>query len=97
MLIGTALDAICATPTTPIYVPPHTDPQGFVEVMRNYANQFGVDLIIPVTDEVILPLSKTQTGFDGPCEIAIATSEHLGAGTDKLKMVRKLQLPGVHG
>ncbi|MCI0712813.1 MAG: ATP-grasp domain-containing protein [Chloroflexi bacterium] len=76
------------TTDTCIYPAAQTDPQGFVETILKCVSQYDVDLIIPVTDEVILPLASVQMQFDGLCKIAMPTPEQLDIVTDKLKTLQ---------
>lgn len=77
------------------YPAPQTDPQGFVEAILKCVRQYGVDLIIPVTDDVILPLSNARIQFDGLCKIAMPTPEQLDVVTDKLKTLQLAKLQNV--
>ncbi len=55
----------------------------------------GVDLIIPVTDAILLPLSDARAEFDGLCDIAMPTPEQLAIVTNKLKTIELAQELGV--
>jgi predicted ATP-grasp superfamily ATP-dependent carboligase len=55
-----------------------------------------VDLIIPVTDDLVVPLSEARARFNGVAKLAIAEPEALAATRDKsttLELARKLGVP----
>lgn len=68
-----------------VYPAPEENPEAFVDAVHQYIQDEKVDLIIPVTDEVILPLSQARERFAGLCHIAMAELEALDIVTNKLK------------
>lgn len=79
-----------------VYPPPATDPGKFVDVLLEAARDWNLDLIIPVTDEVILPLSAERARFDGVSELALPQTEGLVLVTNKyetLKLAQNLAIP----
>jgi predicted ATP-grasp superfamily ATP-dependent carboligase len=68
-----------------VYPPPSEDPQVFVDTIYRFVQDNQIDLIIPVIDEIILPLSKARERFAGLCQLAIASPEALDIVTDKMK------------
>lgn len=71
-------------------------PEQAVEVLHRAAVERGVDLIIPVTDDLVVPLSEARERFSGVCALAIAEPEALAATRDKsatLELARRLGVP----
>jgi len=71
-------------------------PAAAVEVLHRAAIERDVDLIIPVTDDLVVPLSEARDRFDGICKLAIAEPEALAATRDKaatLELARSLGVP----
>jgi predicted ATP-grasp superfamily ATP-dependent carboligase len=59
----------------------------------------NVDLIVPVTDAVIFPLSEARSQFQGLCQLAMPDAATLEVVTNKLKTVelaRRLGVPTPH-
>lgn len=67
------------------YPDPKQAPDACVDVLLHAARTHRVDLLIPVTDEVILPLSDARDRFEGICQIAMAAPAALDVVTDKRK------------
>ena len=74
-----------------VYPAPERAPQQAVAALKAAAQAEGVDLIIPVTDAVLLPLSEARAEFDGLCSIAMPTPEQLAVVTNKLKTIELAQ------
>jgi len=74
-----------------LYPAPETSPRECVTKLLQAARERDVDLIIPVTDAIILPLSEGRARFDGVCKLALPDSDALDVVTNKLKT---LQLAG---
>jgi predicted ATP-grasp superfamily ATP-dependent carboligase len=71
-------------------------PEQAVNVIHRAAVEGGVDLIIPVTDDLVVPLSEARERFSGVSKLAIAESEALAATRDKsvtLELARTLEVP----
>jgi predicted ATP-grasp superfamily ATP-dependent carboligase len=78
------------------YPNPSSDPDGAVDEILKAARDHRVDLIVPVTDEVILPLSRERERFAGASVLARPDRKSLTATHDKLKTIelaRKLGVP----
>ena len=76
--------------------PPRTESKGLVATLRRVAAEREVDLIIPVTDDVILPLSEARESFEGICAIALPPGETWRRFRDKeatLALARELGVP----
>jgi predicted ATP-grasp superfamily ATP-dependent carboligase len=75
---------------------PSADPAGLVERLHEVAAAGRVDLIVPVTDEVLLPLSEARERFDGLCALAVPDRSALATVTDKaatIELARGLGVP----
>ena len=75
---------------------PSEDVSGFLEAVLQFAHQNAIELIIPVTDWTVLPLSKYRDQFEGVCRLALGPHSALEIGADKFKTVslaRELQIP----
>jgi predicted ATP-grasp superfamily ATP-dependent carboligase len=79
-----------------VYPRPASDPQSFAEAILNAVSAHHIDLVIPVTDETILPLDHIRASFPPHCRIAISESDSLRLATDKLltvELANKLGIP----
>jgi predicted ATP-grasp superfamily ATP-dependent carboligase len=79
-----------------LYPAPETNPEAVVERLHRAALERDVDLIVPVTDDVIVPLSEARERFAGVCSLAIADNDALAATRDKLatlELARRLGVP----
>jgi predicted ATP-grasp superfamily ATP-dependent carboligase len=81
---------------TVVYPDPLEDPQRVVEVLHAEAVARAIDLIIPVSDEVLLPLSAQRDRFLGVCALAIPDATALDQVSDKaatVDLARRLGVP----
>lgn len=78
-----------------LYPAPQTAPREFVRALLAAARDKGVDLIIPITDEVILPLSEARAEFEGICRLALPERAVLEVVTNKLKTLELAHRLGV--
>jgi predicted ATP-grasp superfamily ATP-dependent carboligase len=78
-----------------VYPEPESEPDELVDALFSAACDWGVDLIIPVTDEVILPLSAQRERFEGICKLALPEPELLEIVTDKIKTLELACRQGV--
>jgi predicted ATP-grasp superfamily ATP-dependent carboligase len=79
-----------------VYPRPDGAPDAAVEVLRREAEARGVDLIVPVSDDILLPLAHARERFAGVCALAIPEPEALAVATDKLatlELARRLGVP----
>lgn len=67
------------------YPSPVESPDEMVAALLQVAQKRRVDLIIPLTDEVLLPLSRARERFLGVCKLALPEADALNASTDKLR------------
>jgi len=78
------------------YPPPAEAPEQAVEVLLRAARELSVDLIVPVTDEIILPLSEARAHFAGVCRLALPGTQALATALDKratLELAEGLDIP----
>jgi len=78
------------------YPSPAKDAAATVDRLHAAAIEHGIDLIIPVTDEVLLPLSEARDRFAGVCALAIPSAEALAVVGDKaatLELAARLGIP----
>jgi predicted ATP-grasp superfamily ATP-dependent carboligase len=79
-----------------IYPPPETEPSQMVNTLLQAAIHYKVDLIIPVTDAVILPLSEARAQCVGVCQLAIPDPSALEIVTNKgktIELAESLEVP----
>ena len=78
------------------YPIPSEDASGFVEAVLNFSRKNAIDLIVPVTDWTVVPLSKSRDPFNGVSCLALGPHAALEFAGDKFKTVslaRELQIP----
>jgi predicted ATP-grasp superfamily ATP-dependent carboligase len=84
-----------------VYPSPSREPARFVESVLGAASERRVDLIVPVTDAVILPLHESRDRFRGVSRLAIADDpEAFRAVMDKsrtLELAASLGIPAPRG
>jgi predicted ATP-grasp superfamily ATP-dependent carboligase len=71
-------------------------PEEVVDLLLDTARSRGVDLVVPVTDELVLPLSAARDRFAGVATLAIAAPDALAKVGDKgatLELARTLDVP----
>jgi predicted ATP-grasp superfamily ATP-dependent carboligase len=78
-----------------VYPTPAASPQQFVEAIAEAVERYQVDLIIPVTDSTILPLSEARKTLEGKCQLALPQADALEATTNKMKTVQLAERLGV--
>ncbi len=78
-----------------VYPDPQVDPPGMVAALLDAVRDHQVDLLVPVTDDVILPLSGAREQFAGACTIAMPERDQLEVVTNKLKTIELAQRLGV--
>jgi predicted ATP-grasp superfamily ATP-dependent carboligase len=79
-----------------VHPDPAADPAAVVEALHERAAASGVDLIVPVSDEVLLPLAAARERFAGLAALAIPDGEALAQAADKgatLRLARALGVP----
>ncbi|HMQ34078.1 MAG TPA: ATP-grasp domain-containing protein [Chloroflexaceae bacterium] len=78
-----------------VYPAPEAKPDAFVDSLLRAARERGVDLIIPVTDAAILPLSQARDCFAGVCQLAVPEPDALEVVTNKQKTLALAEALGV--
>lgn len=78
-----------------VYPDPKVEAHEFADAVLEAVRTRQIDLIIPVTDNTILPLSGARERFAGLCQIAMAAPDQLEIVTDKLKTIDLAQRTGV--
>ncbi len=81
---------------TLVYPSPTHDAMSFANSILEVVIKERVDLVIPTTDDAILPLALARKRFEGLCKLAIPDEEALRLVTDKhetLALARELGVP----
>lgn len=68
-----------------VYPSPARLPAEFVRCVLGAVSEYGIDLIIPVTDAAILPMSAARSRLTGTCRVAMPDPDVLSLVTDKEK------------
>jgi predicted ATP-grasp superfamily ATP-dependent carboligase len=79
-----------------LYPDPAAAPDAVIEQLLGEAARREVDLIVPVSDEVLLPLSAARDRFAGVCTLALPDAGALATVIDKgatLALGRRLGVP----
>src|SRR5215210_7316250 len=79
-----------------VYPSPATDPDGAVEALHRAVSDLGVDLVVPISDDIGLPLSRARERFEGLCALALPDPEALAQVTDKgatTELARRVGVP----
>ena len=79
-----------------LYPPARDNADALVETLWRSARKLNVDLIVPVTDETVLPLSAARDRFTPVCRLAIPEAGALAVTSNKratLALARDLGLP----
>jgi predicted ATP-grasp superfamily ATP-dependent carboligase len=77
------------------YPNPHAEPDAAAEQLIDAAGRGGVDLLVPVTDEVILPLVARRAELPAGCVLALPSLEALDAAWDKAATLEIAGLLGI--
>jgi predicted ATP-grasp superfamily ATP-dependent carboligase len=79
-----------------LYPPPTKQPEAVVEAIHDAVVRHGIDLVVPITDEVGLPLADARSNFEGQTTLALAAPEALAMAHDKgvtLELAERLGVP----
>jgi predicted ATP-grasp superfamily ATP-dependent carboligase len=79
-----------------LYPSPIERPEAVVEAIRAAVVRHRIDLVIPITDEVGLPLSDARSRFEGLTKLALAEPDALAKAHDKgvtLALAERLGVP----
>jgi predicted ATP-grasp superfamily ATP-dependent carboligase len=78
-----------------VYPDPARDADAVIELLHAEAAAGRVDLIVPVSDDVLLPLARSRSRFAGLCELAIPDDAALEQVADKAATMALAQRLGV--
>jgi predicted ATP-grasp superfamily ATP-dependent carboligase len=67
-----------------LYPSPRSDPDAFVAAIIEAVRRLGIELVIPVSDEAILPLVTARERVERECRLALPSSRALETAHDKL-------------
>jgi predicted ATP-grasp superfamily ATP-dependent carboligase len=84
------------TGNTFVYPDPKTEPERFIETLLENVRRYAVDLILPVTDNVLQPLINASASFEGVCTLGVPDKKAYEIVTDKsqtLELASKLDIP----
>ena len=70
-------------------------PDAFVDSVLEFARSQGIDLIIPVTDWTLGPLSSQRKRFAGICGVAMPSAAALTFASDKYRTIELAQSIGI--
>jgi predicted ATP-grasp superfamily ATP-dependent carboligase len=79
-----------------IYPDPAKDADGAVDAILAAAGRSRIDLVIPITDEIGLPLSAARQRFEGVATLALPEPDALAVAHDKartLELARRVGVP----
>jgi len=77
------------------YPVPSEDASGFVESVVDFARKNSIELIVPVTDWTVVPLSRSRDKFRGLCPLALGPDPALEFAADKFKTVSLAREMGI--
>lgn len=70
-------------------------PEVFVDSVLEFARSQSIDLIVPVTDWTLGPLSAQRTRFNGTCRVAMPSDPALISASDKYRTIELAQSIGI--
>lgn len=79
-----------------VYPAPRESPAAFVDAIDAAVKRHAVDLVVPVTDDTLIPLAEARKRFEGVTRLAIAPPDALACVTNKertLELARRLDVP----
>jgi predicted ATP-grasp superfamily ATP-dependent carboligase len=81
------------------YPSPGRDPVATAEALLHHVRRQRADLLVPVTDNVILPIVAQRQRFEEHCTLALAEPDALAIALDKwatMELARSLAVPTPH-
>lgn len=78
-----------------LYPNPVADPEAMIETLLAAVGHHCVDLLIAVTDEVLLPLAQARQRFDALCRLALPPDRAIAVASDKLATLRLAEALGI--
>ncbi len=79
-----------------VYPSPSADPATCLQAIERIVHRFGVQLVIPATDQMVHVLAAARERFEPGCRLAIADARGLRAVMDKwatLQLAAELRIP----
>ena len=67
----------------------------FVEAVLKFVRQNAVELVIPITDWTLQPISELRDPFNGVCRVALPPREAVDAASDKYRTIEIAQKLGI--
>jgi predicted ATP-grasp superfamily ATP-dependent carboligase len=61
--------------------------QAFVDAVLEFSGRQSIDLIVPITDWTLQPLSEHRVRFEGTCRVALPPHDAVVAASDKYRTV----------
>ncbi len=77
------------------YPSPEEDSDAFVEHLVEAVDRRSIDLILPVTDNALLPLARVRDRFEDKCVLGIASDAALRAAIDKERTMQDAEALGI--
>jgi predicted ATP-grasp superfamily ATP-dependent carboligase len=71
------------------------DPHGFCETVLDFVNRNAVDLVVPVTDWTLLPLSEYRERFKHICKVALSSAASIEEVSDKYQILQIAKSLGI--
>lgn len=78
-----------------VYPPPMSRPQEYLQTLWEAADREGVDLIVPVTEASILPLTQARGMFEGRCRLALPDQAAWEVTANKQQTIELAQSLGI--
>ncbi|MCJ7712453.1 MAG: hypothetical protein MUQ32_16650, partial [Chloroflexi bacterium] len=78
------------------YPSPFDDPSGMLDALERAVRRRRIDLLVPVTDDVIAPLVAERARFEAICRVVLPEPEALELAADKaatLDLARRMSVP----
>ena len=66
-----------------VYPDPHNEPGQFTDAILDMVQRFKIDLVVPITEDSILPLSAARNRFTAITQLAIAEIDALATALNK--------------
>ena len=71
------------------------DTRGFVETVLDFVNRNAVDLVVPVTDWTLLPVSESRKKFKDLCKVALPSAASIEEVSDKYQTLQIAKSLGI--
>ena len=72
------------------------DASEFVSAVVEFARAQSIDLIVPITDWTVQPLSEQRVRFEGICRVALPTRDSVLTAADKYQTIELARKQGIH-